>query len=145
MMFNLKDLRRKPNTRSWFSGPKEWRQDLDQTSPVFPVSADELWMLWTQVTGNARRIVHAELDEDSRQSFHVQLTPYLRFPDEVRAEVVEQPDGRASVVVYSQARYGIYDLGVNKKRVERWLARLDRRVMAFRRFQRREAAKEHAE
>ncbi len=141
-MFDLKNLPRKPDSRSWFAGPERYRSDLDQLSPAFPVSADDLWMLWCQVTGNARRIVQADLDEVSHQSLHVQLTPYLRFPDEVRAEVIALPDGRASIAVYSQSRYGLYDLGVNRKRVGRWLSRLDRRVMAFRRFQRREASQE---
>ena len=137
-MFDLKSLKRKAKSRSWLSTPEDWREDADMLSPTFKVTADELWMLWIQVTDNSKRIVAKVIDEDAHQSFHVQRTPYLRFPDEVRAQVLPVDEQRSSIAVYSQSRYGIYDLGVNRLRVERWLRRLDRRVMAFRRFQRRQ-------
>ena len=141
-MFNFKEIKRKPNSRSWLSSPKGWREDADQASPNFPLSRDELWMVWIQVTSNSKRIVETQLDENAKQSYHVQLTPTLRFPDDVRAEIVALPDGSSSILLYSQSRYGLYDFGVNRKRVERWLGRLDRRVMAYRRFQRRQIPKE---
>lgn len=122
--------------------PSGWRvgQGADAASPVFKVTEEELWFLWKQVTANSKRIVSETLQEDARRSFHVQLTPYLRFPDEVRAQILSAGDGKSCIALYSRSRYGLYDFGVNKKRVERWLERLDRRVMAFRRFQRRKAS-----
>ena len=137
-MFDLKDLQRKSNSRSCLSAPKGWRDDCDRISPVFPLPPEDLWLIWTQVTAHSKRIVESKLNAETRQSFHVQLTPTLRFPDEVRAEIVGLPDGSSSIAVYSQSRYGLYDFGVNRKRVDRWLERLDRRVMAYRRFQKRQ-------
>jgi hypothetical protein len=137
-MFDLKNLQRKPDSRSCLSAPKGWRNDSDRTSPVFPLPPEDLWVIWTQVTAHSKRIVESKLDPETMQSFHVQLTPTLRFPDEVRAEIVGLPDGSSSIAVYSQSRYGLYDFGVNRKRLDRWLERLDRRVMAYRRFQKRQ-------
>ncbi len=141
-MFDLKELPRVSNKHSWFVAPPGWRpsQDQDAVAPVFNVTEDELWFIWKQVTANSKRIVAEELQETERRSYHVQLTPMLKFPDEVRAEILPAENGKSTLALYSRSRYGLYDLGVNRKRVERWLERLDRRVMAYRRFQRRQSA-----
>lgn len=49
----------------------------------------------------------------------VQRSAIMGFPDYVTAEA--GPEGRA---VWSRARFGRSDFGVNRARVERWLARL---------------------
>ncbi len=36
----------------------------------------------------------------------------------------EAVDGRATLAIYSHARSGYYDFGVNRRRVRRWLAAL---------------------
>jgi uncharacterized protein (DUF1499 family) len=141
-MIDIKTLSRVSSSHSWLVAPTAWRaaQDADAAAPAFKVTEEELWFLWKQVAANSKRISCEELEEESRRSFHVQLTPYLRFPDEVRAQILPAGDGQSSIALYSRSRYGLYDFGVNKKRVERWLARLDRRVMAYRRFRRRQAS-----
>jgi len=60
----------------------------------------------------------------------IQHTPLLRFPDIVTVEFVALDPHRSSVALYSRARYGKLDFGVNRRRVETWLARLQQLASA---------------
>ncbi len=64
-------------------------------------------------------------DPDSLMITYVQRSRVFGFPDylTVRAVVVE---GGAGLIIWSRARYGRSDFGVNRARVEAWLAALDR-------------------
>lgn len=59
------------------------------------------------------------------QEVFEQRTRFLGVPDFIRVQLVGI-DGEISAILYSRARYGLWDLGVNKRRLRRWLARLDR-------------------
>jgi uncharacterized protein (DUF1499 family) len=47
------------------------------------------------------------------------------FPDEVSAQATPAEGGGSSLVLYSRSIYGYSDLGVNRKRIDAWLAALD--------------------
>ena len=47
------------------------------------------------------------------------------FPDEVSAQAMPAAGGGASLILYSRSVYGHSDLGVNRKRIDAWLAALD--------------------
>lgn len=50
----------------------------------------------------------------------------IGFPDYVSVKVVPQPDGRMALAIWSRSRFGYSDMGVNRARVEDWLAQLVR-------------------
>lgn len=54
---------------------------------------------------------------------YVQRTPMMRYPDAISVSAVPDGDG-AKLSLYSRSRYGQSDFGVNRARVERWLATL---------------------
>lgn len=54
---------------------------------------------------------------------YVQRSSLLGFPDYITVKAVEV-DGGAALVIYSRSRYGRSDLGVNKKRIDGWLAKM---------------------
>ncbi len=54
----------------------------------------------------------------------------LGLPDLISVRLVELTDGRASLAIFSRARYGLYDLGVNRRRVRRWLLGIEVRICA---------------
>lgn len=54
---------------------------------------------------------------------YVQRSALIGFPDYVSVRAVPVPGG-AALAVWSRSRYGYSDLGVNRARVERWLAAL---------------------
>jgi uncharacterized protein (DUF1499 family) len=55
----------------------------------------------------------------------IQHSVLLRFPDVITVEFVALDADRSSLAIYSRARYGRGDFGVNRKRVQRWLSRLE--------------------
>ncbi|SNX70522.1 uncharacterized protein SAMN05878503_10688 [Cereibacter ovatus] len=46
------------------------------------------------------------------------------FPDFTSVRLIPAPDGGTFVTIFARARFGHSDLGVNRARVEDWLARL---------------------
>ncbi len=64
-------------------------------------------------------------DPDSLMITYVQRSRVFGFPDYLTVKAVAT-EGGAGLIVWSRARYGRGDFGVNRARVEAWLAELDR-------------------
>lgn len=54
---------------------------------------------------------------------YVHRTALFGFPDYISVKAVPEGDG-AALIVWSRSRYGHSDLGVNKERIDSWLAQL---------------------
>ncbi|MFC7689308.1 DUF1499 domain-containing protein [Paeniroseomonas aquatica] len=61
---------------------------------------------------------------DRRQAQWVERSALVNYPDIIAAEVVPLPGG-AGLYLYSRSLLGWSDLGVNRRRVDRWLAALE--------------------
>ena len=55
----------------------------------------------------------------------LQHTKLMRYPDTIDIEVLPAGDNRSTLAIYSRSLVGRSDLGVNRARIERWLAALD--------------------
>src|SRR3954463_4582542 len=55
----------------------------------------------------------------------LQHTRLMRFPDTIDVEVFPAGDSRSTLAIYSRSLIGHGDMGVNRARIERWLAALD--------------------
>jgi len=115
-----------PRRRGFRTAPPEWPGPADAVSPVFALAAVELWRAWSTLASGQRRTLLRAQDERSWRSLHVQRSPVLHFPDLVRAEIVALGPERSSLVLDSRSRFGCWDLGVNRRRVTRWLHDLER-------------------
>lgn len=91
-------------------------------SPVFPVDPDRLAAAVKQVALAEPRTKLLSGDDAARRYEFVQRSAVFRFPDFVSVEVVTAGEGRSALAVYSRSRVGYSDFGVNRKRVDRWLA-----------------------
>ncbi len=96
---------------------------INRPSPVYTASPTRLLAAFESV---------AMADRDtwlltrwSDQILIVQRTRWLRWPDLIQARALPMAEGRAALAVYSRSVYGSNDFGVNRARVERWLATLD--------------------
>ena len=69
------------------------------------------------------RVVAGDLD--SLMITYMQRSRVFGFPDYLTVKAVVM-DGGAGLMIFSRARYGRSDFGVNRARVEAWLAALDR-------------------
>jgi hypothetical protein len=97
-----------------------------RTSPVFDMPWERLHDYWNEMIDGEPRVVLATAEPERRRFVYIQHSALLRFPDIVSIEFVAVAPGRSSVAVYSRSRYGSYDFGVNRARVERWLNVLQR-------------------
>ncbi len=49
---------------------------------------------------------------------------FFGFPDLIDVETIETGEAKSTLAIYSRSKYGYYDFGVNKRRVETWLREL---------------------
>lgn len=52
----------------------------------------------------------------------VQRTPTVKYPDYISVRAVPAGEGQSALVILSRSRYGKSDMGVNKARIDDWLA-----------------------
>ncbi|UEM18752.1 DUF1499 domain-containing protein [Skermanella mucosa] len=102
----------------------------DAESPVFPVPAERLRDAMLALAGEAPRTALLERSPDGMRMLLVQRSAVLRFPDYIDVAILPAGDGGSTVAIYSRSRFGYSDMGVNRRRVEAWLAELRRRVGA---------------
>lgn len=94
------------------------------TSPVFARTPEQVLDAVKRVAlAEPRTEVVAE-DRAKRQIALVQRSKTFRFPDFIAVEAVPAAAGQTALAIYSRAKYGIRDFGVNRARIERWLAAL---------------------
>jgi uncharacterized protein (DUF1499 family) len=102
--------------------------DRDADAPTFSVSVSELAAAFDTVAlGDDRVEVLAGSASDGFVTY-VQRSAFFAFPDYVSVRFIAADDGGSTLAVFSRSRYGKGDLGVNKKRVTRWLEELGRTV-----------------
>jgi uncharacterized protein (DUF1499 family) len=121
----LAELRGVPSRNAFLACPPDYCRSPDAVaSPIFAVSADRLyWEFLRLVTSEPRVAILAD-EPQRRRIALIQRSALFRFPDIVVAEIVAHAPDRAGIAIYSRARYGRYDFGVNRRRIEGWLKRL---------------------
>jgi len=97
-------------------------------SPVFEMPWQRLRDYWKRMIAAEPRVVPVEAEADGRRIVLIQHSKMLRFPDIVTVEFIPLGEQRSSVAIYSRARYGRGDFGINRQRVRRWLAQLQHTV-----------------
>ena len=96
----------------------------DLPVPTYPLPAERLRAALRAVAEAEPRTAleaeHAALD----QLVFLARSRLFGFKDRIEAQIVALPDG-VSLILYSRALSGGWDLGVNRRRVARWLAALE--------------------
>ena len=93
-------------------------------SPLFAIPVGRLRQAYERLISGEPRVV--VLVEQPDRIVVIQRSPVFAFPDIVTAELVGLGPERSSLALYSRARYGRYDFGVNRRRVAAWLAELSK-------------------
>ena len=99
-------------------------------SPMFAIPADRLLEAWRRVALREPRVSMVREDRETGQCDFVQRSLIFRFPDTITVQVVPIDDDRSTCAVYSRSSYGRGDLGVNRRRVGRWLRLVQAEVSA---------------
>ena len=100
----------------------------DINAALYPVTARELRIAFAEVIASEPRVTTVDVDETALTDRYIQRTGWLGFPDTIVVQFLERPDGQSTLAIYSRSQLGESDLGANKARIERWLAKLAQQV-----------------
>lgn len=104
------------------------RAKAHAASPAYARSPDQVLDAVKRIALAEPRTVLLSDDRAARQLAFVQKSKTFRFPDFITVEAVPVAGNKTALAVYSRAKYGIRDFGVNRARIERWLAALTREL-----------------
>jgi len=100
----------------------------DGAAPIYDVPVAKLQVAWDEMIAEQPRVEVLRRDVTNVQIDYVQRSRLLRFPDLVTVRFVPVDDTHATLAIYSRSVYGKGDMGVNRARIEEWLARLTTHV-----------------
>jgi uncharacterized protein (DUF1499 family) len=100
----------------------------DIVAPVFPVPPTELMTKLRIVVDSEPRsgLLDRFANEPQTSERFVQYSAVFYLPDVVDATVISAGSNSSTLAIYSRSVFGTGDLGVNRARLERWLAALKR-------------------
>jgi uncharacterized protein (DUF1499 family) len=120
------DVKRSATGNDALACPPEFLCSAKVDLVVAPVamSAAELAAKVKQLPRVEPRTVMVGEDDAELRYVLVQRSALFDFPDTINIAIRPLDAGHATLAIYSRSRYGKGDLGVNMKRVQRWLGLL---------------------
>ena len=98
--------------------------DSDAVAPTFDMSAADLAVAFDRAARGDGRVDVVGGSPSEGFVTYVQTSGLFGFPDYISVRLIELDGDRSTLAVLSRSRLGQSDLGVNKKRVERWLGNI---------------------
>jgi uncharacterized protein (DUF1499 family) len=115
-----------PNTA--LAGPSGFNPPPDIVTPHYQIAGDRLFALVRDVAASQPRTFQAALYPEHLQAHYVARSAAFNFPDLVTVQVQTGSTDGSDLIIYSRSVYGESDLGVNRKRVNAWLADLQTKL-----------------
>src|SRR3954451_8091880 len=115
-----------PNTA--LAGPVGFPSPPDVATPTYPVPAPRLDDAIRAVAAAQPRTFLAADYAVERQTHWVARSAVFNFPDLITAQVADAGPDNSVLVIYSRSVYGHSDLGVNRQRLDIWLAALQAKI-----------------
>ena len=120
----LDHLQRPSSSNTALAAPAGFVPKPDIETRVYDVPPQALFSAVTRLAEGWPRTYKLVRYDDVQEAAYVVRSRVFNFPDTIEVKV--SPKGAGStLVIYSASRYGDSDFGVNRKRVEGWLAKLD--------------------
>ena len=118
----------KPNTA--LAAPAGYSPKPDSVTPIYPVSPRELFAIVQRVAAAQRATFKLGEDHSTLEEGWVARSLVFNFPDIIWAQVRPAEPGNSELLLYSRSYYGNSDFGVNRRRVDTWLAAVATAVAA---------------
>lgn len=115
-----------PNTA--LAAPTGFTPSPDIVTTVYNVSADKLFTAVLAVAADQPRTYQAATYPAQLQAHYVARSALFNFPDLVTVQVRAGTPDSSNLILWSRSVYGHSDLGVNKQRVQDWLAALQSKL-----------------
>jgi uncharacterized protein (DUF1499 family) len=96
----------------------------DLTPPEYETSAKSLRYWFGKAIAAEPRLTAIVSDDAALTDRYIQRSALMRYPDTIVVQFFDRPGGRSTLALYSRSQLGSSDLGVNRARLERWLAKL---------------------
>jgi uncharacterized protein (DUF1499 family) len=93
----------------------------DAYSPIFTVAVSDLVRLFLKAIRYEPKVTLLSFDKDKLQFDFIQRSLIIGFPDDITVRFYGYENQKSTLALYSRSRYGFYDMGVNKRRVQRWV------------------------
>lgn len=130
---DLAHLERPTTPNTALAAPEGAGTRPDIATPVFAVPAPRLWAAVESVAAAQPRTYPLRIDQARMESSWVARSAVWNFPDVVTVKVAPTgigegtggDTGSSTLALYSRSLYGRSDFGVNRKRLETWLAALN--------------------
>ncbi|MGB5951027.1 MAG: DUF1499 domain-containing protein [Ornithinimicrobium sp.] len=102
--------------------------DREGVSPVFDVPVQQLAATFDEVAMGESRV--EVLAGSAAKGFvtYIQRSTVMGYPDYITVRFSKTNDGGSTLTLLSRARYGSSDMGVNEKRVRRWIQQTQERL-----------------
>ena len=101
------------------------RAGVDRAPPVLAVAPSDLLRLWAEVVTASPRARVLRLNETELVIHAEQRSRLMRFVDTIVVRVLPGADGTSTFAAYSRSELGYGDMGVNRARLEDWIARVE--------------------
>lgn len=125
---DLMRLERPSSPNTALAAPEGFSPKPDVVTPGYKADPQALLAALGRVAASQPR-TYALAEAPERRDW-VARTRVANFPDEVAAQAMPRAGGGSDLVLYSRSIYGHSDFGVNRKRVQAWLAALDAELQA---------------
>ena len=109
-------------------GPARSAPPIDIITPHYQIPAERLFALIRDVAGSQPRTWQAALYPGQFQAHYVARSAIFNFPDRVVVQVERDGPDSSLLIMYSGSVYGRSDFGMNRRRVETWLAALQTKL-----------------
>ncbi len=122
------NLRRPDSPNHCLVAPAGFAVKPDVLAPVFGVPAAKLHLVMKALVQQTKG---TSIATETADGLHIIVTSRVfGFKDDVRIHIVPLSPQESTLLMYSSSRVGYWDLGVNRRRTEDWLARLQTAVSA---------------
>lgn len=101
---------------------------VDFETPVYPVAGSRLRQIVREVALAQPRTQLVYASRWGEEDRYVVRSRLMRYPDTVVARIYGAGPGRSMLGLYSRSQIGYSDMGMNRARIERWIAAIDDRV-----------------
>ena len=118
----------KPNTA--LAAPAGYTPKPDIVTPTYHVSPNDLFAIVVHVAAAQPATYKLGEDKPALEAGWVARSLIFNFPDIIWAQVRPGGTGNSELLLYSRSVYGRSDFGVNRQRVETWLAAVANAVTA---------------
>lgn len=122
---DFKTLKLTPKPNQYLIAPEGYCKNAKPhaIAKVYSVDAQTLEDTFADVALAEPRVTRKPADDGQRE--FVQRSALLCFPDTITFEAIDLGEGKSTLAIYSRSKFGYSDLGVNRKRIEEWLKKLD--------------------